>query len=141
MKTFFQYCCTITLAGDSGDESGTEEGRSKADPATHTTTATTTLTGDSGDEYEFEVYALDANFDSIGAVYAVTRKEGDEHVVLYVGQTGDLSDRFGGHHKSECFDEKDADCLCVHQDGNKDSRLKKESDLISRYHPTCNGPQ
>lgn len=102
---------------------------------------TTTLTGDSGDEYEFEVHALDANFDAVGAVYAVTRKEGDEHVVLYVGQTGALSDRFDGHHKSGCFDEKDADCLCVHLDGNEDSRLKKESDLISRYHPTCNGPQ
>ena len=141
MKTFFQYCCTITLAGDSGDDSGTPEGRSKANPATHTTTATMTMTGDSGDEYEFEVHTLDAKLDAVGAVYAVTRKEGDRHVPLYFGQTGDISARLNGHHKSECFDENDANRLCVHRDCDKDSRLKKELDLMICYHPTCNGPQ
>ena len=99
------------------------------------------LTGDSGDEHVFEVNAFDASLAAEGAVYAITRKEGDEHVVLYIGQTGDLSKRFNDHHKSDCFDEKRADYICVHRDGNKDSRLKKESDLISRYHPSCNGPQ
>jgi hypothetical protein len=142
MKTFLQYCCTITLTGDSGDESGTPDGRrSKADPATDTTTATTTLTGDSGRKYEFEVYALDAELDAVGAVYAVTRRDGDRHVPLYFGQTGDISVRLSGHHKSECFDENDADCLCVHRDDELDSRLKKELDLMIRHHPACNGPQ
>jgi hypothetical protein len=140
MKTFFQYC-SITWVGDSGDDSATPEDRSKANPATHTTTATTTMTGDSGEAYEFEVYALDAKLDAVGTVYAVTRKEGKRHVPLYFGQTGDMSNRLNGHHKSECFDEKEADFLCVHRDDDRDSRLKKELDLIIRYHPTCNGPQ
>jgi hypothetical protein len=101
---------------------------------------TTILTGDFGKEYVFEVHALDADLHG-GAVYAVTRWEEDEHVLLYLGQTGELENRFDGHHKSECFDENDADCLCVHRDGNKESRLKKEADLMARYHPICNGPQ
>jgi hypothetical protein len=125
MKTFIQFS-TITLTGNSGEDS---------------TTTTTTLTGDSGDEYDFEVTALGADLDPVGAVYAITRMEGGEHVVLYIGHTGDLSDRFSDHHKSECFDDNDADYLCVHRDGDKESRLKKESDLMSRYRPTCNGPR
>jgi hypothetical protein len=103
--------------------------------------STTTLTGDSGDEYVFEVNALDADLDAVGAVYAITRMEGDEHVVLYIGHTGNLSDRFTGHHKSECFDDNEVDCLCLHRDGNKRSRLRKETDLMIRYRPTCNGPK
>ena len=100
---------------------------------------TTTLTGASGHEYDFEVSALGADLDPVGAVYAITRKDGDEHIVLYIGHTGDLSKRFDDHHKSECFDENEADCLCVHFDGNKDSRLRKESDLHAQYRPNCNG--
>jgi len=100
------------------------------------------LTGHSDDEYTFEVKALDdADLEAVGAVYAITRQEDDEHVVLYVGHTGDLSDRFKRHHKTECFDENDADCLCVHQDADKRSRLKKETDLIKGYRPVCNGAQ
>ena len=105
-------------------------------------TNTITLGGDSDDEYSFEVNALDdADLAAIGALYTVTRREDDEHVVLYVGQTGDLSDRFKRHHKAACFNQNDADCLCVHRDGRTKSRLKKESDLIKNYRPVCNGAQ
>jgi hypothetical protein len=100
-----------------------------------------TLTGASGGEYAFEVDALGADLNPVGAVYAVTRRQGDEHVVLYIGHTGDLSDRFNNHQKWECFDDNGADCLCVHRDGEKESRLKKEADLMIRYRPTCNGPR
>jgi hypothetical protein len=103
--------------------------------------STTTLTGASGDEYIFEVNAIGADLNPIGGVYAITHRRGDEHVVIYVGQSADLSDRFGSHQKWECFDDNGADCICVHRDSDKDSRLKKESDLMSRYRPTCNGPK
>ncbi len=106
-----------------------------------TFTQFTTLIGDSDEEYDFEVDSLGADLDSESGVYAVTRQEDDEQVVLYIGQTGDLSDRFKRHHKAECFDEHDADCLCIHRDRRKKSRLKKESDLIKGYRPVCNGRQ
>jgi hypothetical protein len=102
---------------------------------------TTTLTGASGHEYVFEVNAIGADLNPVAGVYAVTRRDGDQHVVLYIGHSGDLSDRFSYHHKSECFDDNGADCLCVHRDGDKESRLRKESDLMIRYRPTCNGPK
>jgi hypothetical protein len=100
-----------------------------------------TLTGASGDDYEFEVDALGADLNSVAGVYAITRREGDQHVVVYIGQSGDLSYRFGNHQKWECFDDNGADCICVHRDSDKDSRLKKEADLMIRYRPVCNGPK
>jgi hypothetical protein len=102
---------------------------------------TTTLTGESGHNYEFEVSALDAKLDSVGAVYVITRVQDDEHFVLYVGETGDLSNRFDNHHKAKSFEEKGGDCLCIHLDGDIKSRQKKESDLIAHYRPLCNGRQ
>jgi predicted GIY-YIG superfamily endonuclease len=99
----------------------------------------TSLTGDSDKDYAFDVSGLDADLEAVAAVYAVTRQEDDEHVVLYVGQTGDLSDRFKAHHKAKCFADNGGNCLCIHRDGHKKSRLKKETDLVKGYRPTCNG--
>jgi len=87
----------------------------------------TTLTGASGDEYVFEVDALGADLNPVAGVYAITRRRGDEHVVLYIEQSGNLSDRFGNHQNSDCFDDNGADCICVHRDADKKSRLKKRS--------------
>lgn len=101
----------------------------------------TVLTGDSGEEYDFDVHGLDTPLED-GGVYAITRRTEDgEHIVLYIGETGNVSDRQKNHHKSECFDDNGADCLCIHLDRNKTSRLKKEADLMSRYRPVCNGPK
>jgi hypothetical protein len=100
-----------------------------------------TLTGASGDEYVFEVDALGADLNPVGALYAITHRHGDQHTVVYIGQSANLSDRFTNHQKWECFDDNGADCLCVHRDADKDSRLRKELDLMIRYRPLCNGPK
>ena len=104
---------------------------------------TLTLKGLSGQTFGFEVYTLDAGLEALGAVYAITLrapKEDDSysHTLIYVGETGDLSTRFDGHHKEDCFVQHDANCKCIHLDDDEDSRLAKEADLFAVYDLPCN---
>lgn len=101
-----------------------------------------TFKGKSGKEYAFDVWHMDQAFNDVGAVYAVTRryKNGNtySHDIIYVGETGDLSTRFGDHHKADCFEEHSANCICTHREKDEDSRLAKEDDLIKKHKPVCN---
>lgn len=105
---------------------------------------TITFKGKSGNEYSFNVYPFNTDFKAIGAVYFVTQRTEKSdgtgsHTRIYVGETGDLSERFDNHHKQDCFDKHNANCICVHSESNEKTRLEKESDLIDNYNPPCNG--
>lgn len=106
--------------------------------------STITLSGASGKQYAFNVYPIDQKFNDIGAVYYFSHrsaKPGDTHShrAVYIGQSGDLSTRFDSHHKENCITSCDANCISVHQDGNEQSRMAKERDLIEKHDPPCNG--
>src|SRR5437773_9655513 len=94
------------------------------------------LKGASGQTYEFEVHPWGTQFNPVGAVYVVlqTRTDG----LIYVGQTGDLSERFDKHHKKSCFDQHNKTHIGVHVDSSERSRLGQESDLIAGYNWPCN---
>jgi hypothetical protein len=100
--------------------------------------------GASGKSYTFTVYPWGTTFKAVGAVYVVTRRypkssgDGHSHEVLYVGQTGDLSARLEDHHKAECFEENQANCVCVKVEEVETTRLEIEKDLIDNYNPPCN---
>ncbi len=104
--------------------------------------ADVTFNGKSGARYSFNVYSLDTEFESIGAVYAFTKrtvkKDQGSHGLLYIGETEDLSERIPNHEKWPCVSQHDGNCICVHRDNDKDSRLEKETDLIQNYEPPCN---
>ena len=111
---------------------------------TATTPATLELTGASGKKYTFYVYAYGTTFKPAGGVYVVTQATpngtgGNNHSILYVGQTGDLSERFDDHHKADCFSRRGATHICVQAEGDEKSRLATEADLIAAYNPPCNG--
>ncbi len=103
-----------------------------------------TLIGTSGRRYEFGVYGIETQFARRAGVYAITRRyqkpDGTAftHEVIYVGQTGDLPERFDNHHRISCFRGNNANCVCVHTDDSGRSRRSKESDLIDGYDPPCN---
>ena len=102
-----------------------------------------TFKGES-DEYKFKVYKFDSSWNSVSVVYITTKRtktddDGYTHSVIYVGQTGDLKDRFSDHHKEKCFVEKDPNCLCLLMEKDEEKRLSIESDLIDNYNPPCNG--
>ena len=96
--------------------------------------------GASEASYRFTVFPWGTNFNPIGAVYLILRKEfsGGKYTILYVGQTGDLSDRFNGHHKQHCFDNNRKSHIGVLREGLESRRLNIESDLIGNYQTACN---
>ena len=104
---------------------------------------TLTLKGASDQTYDFTVYSYDTEFNAVGAVYEITRRQekpegGYNHTAIYIGETSDLSTRFDGHHKEDCFVQHNANCKCIHLDDAEDSRRAKEADLIDNFSPTCN---
>ena len=106
---------------------------------------TVTFTGVSGAKYEFTVYPWGTSFNKdYGAVYFVTKRTqesggGHSHTRLYVGETEDLSTRFDNHHKQDCFDRHNKNCVCVYGEEDEDTRLEIEQDLIDNCQPPCNG--
>lgn len=104
---------------------------------------TVKYTGKSGATYEFKAYSRDTKFKAIGAVYFMTKRESDgegghSHSRIYVGETGNLSNRPLNHHRKDCFDKNGANCVCIYAEGDGDTRLKIEKDLRLNYDPVCN---
>lgn len=102
-----------------------------------------TFTGASETDYTFTSYARDTDFNAVGAVYFMTKRGanpagGYSHTPIYVGQTGDLSVRPLNHHRKECCDWKEANCVCVLPESSRQTRLVIESDLREAYDPPCN---
>lgn len=102
------------------------------------------LAGASGKTYDFEVYDWSTVFKAIGAVYVVSKREVDpngkgSHEIIYIGQSGDLSERFENHHKIECFRRRGANCVSVHAENSQNARLQIEGDLLAGHPNTpCN---
>jgi hypothetical protein len=105
--------------------------------------ATMTLTGKSRRTYSFNVYPRTDRFAAVGAVYFMTVRTvgangNGTHSWVYVGETGDLSDRPLNHERKPCFDQRGANCLLIHAEENPDIRLSIETDLRLAYNPPCN---
>jgi hypothetical protein len=103
-----------------------------------------TLTGASGASYTFQIFPWNTTFNPVAAVYVVTKRlpaeNGDfRHDVLYVGETGSLSERFASHHKADAMERRQANCINVLQERNAEVRLRIEADLIASHNPPCNG--
>ena len=99
--------------------------------------------GKSGRKYDFEVYEINLSWDIVPAVYIVTRrsnnsKGGYKHTAIYIGQTDNLQERFENHHKQDCFDRYNANCLCIYEVSVENTRLAIEDDLLSAHRTECN---
>jgi hypothetical protein len=94
--------------------------------------------GISGVCYTFWLYPWGTQFKPVGGVYLVLRVSAGTTYVVYVGQTGDLSERFDNHHKRSCFDRNAKTHLAVLMEGVEARRHRLEQDLIGKYTPPCN---
>jgi hypothetical protein len=104
---------------------------------------TINLKGASGTSWTFDVYLRDTPFKAVGAVYVQSVRApkaggGGSHEFIYVGQTGDLSNRPLSHHKKGCFDRHGANALLIYTESNERTRLAIERDLINSINPPCN---
>ncbi len=93
--------------------------------------------------YNFGVYTTDTVFIDVGAVYIFSKRiQGSDgkysHTFLYIGQTHSLEDRIPYHEKWSCAIKNGANCICVHQDDDINSRRAKEADLLAITNPPCN---
>jgi len=100
---------------------------------------TITLVGRSGAKYQLYVYPWGAALKAVGGVYSVLRQDADGYAVIYVGQTGDLSERFDNHHKTDCFSRHRKTHIAAMVEESERQRLAIEQDLIASYNPPCNG--
>lgn len=99
-----------------------------------------TVTGASGTQYEFEVYPWGTSFKPLGGVYLVLRKQlTGKYDLLYIGQTGDLSERFDNHHQAPCFNRNGKTHIAVRLESSEPRRLNIETDLIQGNRTNCNG--
>jgi hypothetical protein len=101
------------------------------------------LKGASGASWTFDVYPRETTFRALGAVYVQSVRTpkaggGGSHQFIYVGQTGDLSNRPLNHHKKGCFDRHGANALLIYVEGSERTRLAIERDLINSLKPPCN---
>ena len=106
--------------------------------------ATATWKGKSGRSYEFDVYPIGTTFKALGAVYIFSRRTTDlngkvTHDLAYIGQTGDLSERFDNHHKAPAIKKRGANAISIHLNGVESQRLNIETDLCRLHNPPCNG--
>lgn len=101
-----------------------------------------TLRGQSGKEYTFELYGF-GDFDDLKSMdkempvlYLFSQRYANNgaylHNYLYLGETGDLSTRFSGHHKEAELRQHNANCigLCTQVPEDDTSRKALEEDLL-----------
>ena len=102
--------------------------------------ATVIFTGQSGTEYEFEVYPRETTFNDVGGVYIFSERDSQKrHTVLYIGQTHSFEyRRLQYHEKWECAEPLGGNAICTYIEGSETQRLRIESDLIYAYNPPCN---
>jgi hypothetical protein len=98
--------------------------------------------GQSGKEYSYEIYPLEASFRPLPGnyIYAGQAEDGS-WVAVYVAQTRDLHQRLEGHVRMDDAVANGATQLHAHYcSAGQAARCSEEHDLILRWHPVCNDP-
>jgi len=98
--------------------------------------------GQSGTEYTYEVYPIDAVLPPVPGNYIYARQlEDGGWVPIYIAQTRDLHQRLEGHVSLEDAMANGATHLHVHFcTTTQAARYTEERDLVRRWRPLCNDP-
>lgn len=101
-----------------------------------------TLKGCSEKKYVFSVYPIDTSFKSLGGVYYISKRivtDGKvSHTHIYLGVTDDFSTRLNNHHKKDCFEKNQANCVSILLCDEEDERFEIEKDILCNYNFKCN---
>ena len=104
--------------------------------------------GTSGKLYKYGIYTIGTELKAEAGNYIFAKKRPigeraplsrEEWTPLYIGETEDLSTRFGNHHKKACTRKYGATHIYAHHNSSAPVRLAEEADLIEQWDPICNG--
>ena len=97
--------------------------------------------GKSGQAYTYHLYNIGTQMDPVPANYIFAKAtEPNRFRAIYIGQTGDISERFDNHHKMPSIKKEGATHVCTHKSSTSETeRQAEESDLIANYKPISNG--
>jgi hypothetical protein len=98
--------------------------------------------GQSGKEYQYEVYPIETSFSALPGNYIYARQAEDGRwIPIYIAQTRDLHQRLEGHVTVEDALANGATHLHAHYcSAGQASRCTEERDLILGWQPVCNDP-
>jgi len=96
--------------------------------------------GESGKEYQYEVYPIDSSFQALPGNYIYAKQAEDGNwVPIYIAQTRDLHQRLEGHVRVADAIQSGATHIHAHYcSAGQAARCSEERDLILRWQPVCN---
>ena len=98
-----------------------------------------TVYGASRRQYQFEILPRHDPQPAVPGCYIFARKESDNrYTLIYIGFTGDLSERFTNHHMWPCIVNHRATNLCVYFTESRGAADFIEKDLLANYETECN---
>ena len=99
--------------------------------------------GQSGKEYQYQVFPLDASFQSLPGNYIYATQTDDGcWIPVYIAQARDLHQRLEGHVSVDDAIQNGATHLHAHYcSAGQAARCSEERDLINRWQPACNEPE
>lgn len=97
-------------------------------------------TGESGTEYQYQIYSLGTGLRPLPGIYIYARQNEDSSwTPLYISQTRDLHQRLEGHVTLEDAIANGATHLHAHYcTAGQSARCNEERDLLIRWRPVCN---
>lgn len=96
--------------------------------------------GQSGKDYPYTVYPIDAPFQMTPGNFIYARQAEDgSWVPIYIAQTRNLGQRLEGHFTVEDASQNGATHIHAHYDtSGQAARCNEERDLMQRWKPACN---
>lgn len=98
-------------------------------------------TGKSGRQYNYGELQPGSTLPPTPGNYIFVKIHQDgRREAIYIGETGNLSNRLAYHNEEACARRYGATHIHAHQSSeDRNVRMSEESDLIAAYSPPCNG--
>ncbi len=94
------------------------------------------------EKYSFEVFSLTEEFESIPAVFVISRRKTDRlkkahHSLVCIGQTNSIFDELKKHRKGKCVKKYGANVVSILPVASEKTRLRIENDLKAAHSVVC----
>lgn len=94
------------------------------------------------ERYSFEVFSLTEEFESVPAVFVISRRKTDKlkkahHSLVCIGQTNSIFDELKKHRKGKCVKKHQANVVSILPEANEKIRLRIETDLKAAHSVAC----